>query len=135
MEGAGTAAGAAHDGAQHQPDPAGEGGGRRAGGDLPHLPGHSPSPILRPQFPCGALAVGNQCFYGKCSYYCDSRHAICGKPDAKLFSVQIWAPEERDVASPASPAIVEKFLPRARFRSPYRRSPQPTAIQRCKRID
>lgn len=37
--------------------------------------------------------VGNTCFTGHCSYYCDTTHAICGKPKDKMEgSVQLMLP-------------------------------------------
>ncbi|XP_060584531.1 extracellular serine/threonine protein kinase FAM20C-like [Ruditapes philippinarum] len=53
--------------------------------------------------------VGNLCFFGECSYYCDSRHSFCGNVDIIEGSLMVWLPEgpnsERD-----------------RWKSPYRRS-------------
>jgi extracellular serine/threonine protein kinase FAM20C len=39
--------------------------------------------------------AGNTCFSGHCSYYCDTTHAICGKPGDKLEgSVQLLLPSK-----------------------------------------
>ncbi|CAL4116385.1 unnamed protein product, partial [Meganyctiphanes norvegica] len=51
----------------------------------------------------------NLCFHGKCSYYCDTAHAICGQPDLLEGSFAIFLP-----GKDASPRKV--------WRHPWRRS-------------
>lgn len=41
--------------------------------------------------------AGNICFYGECSYYCDSGHAFCGHPDMIEVSAQMYLPS-RNIA-------------------------------------
>ncbi|CAL8352271.1 unnamed protein product [Boreogadus saida] len=53
--------------------------------------------------------VGNTCFYGQCSYYCSTEHAVCGRPTALEGSVALMLPD-------LSLAI------RRTWRSPWRRS-------------
>ena len=38
------------------------------------------------------FAVGNVCFYGQCSYYCDTNHALCGRPDMLEGSMAAFLP-------------------------------------------
>ena len=51
----------------------------------------------------------NLCFHGKCSYYCDTAHAICGSPDILEGSFAAFLPG-KEVAS------------RKVWRHPWRRS-------------
>lgn len=53
--------------------------------------------------------AGNLCFHGKCSYYCDTSHAICGSPDLLEGSFAAFLPP-KDLA------------PRKTWRHPWRRS-------------
>lgn len=51
--------------------------------------------------------IGNLCFFGECSYYCDSRHAFCGTVDQIEGSLMAFLPQD------AKPL---------KWKSPYRRS-------------
>lgn len=53
--------------------------------------------------------ANNLCFHGKCSYYCDTSHAICGNPDTLEGSFAVFLPS-KDIA------------PRKSWRHPWRRS-------------
>ncbi|XP_072382783.1 extracellular serine/threonine protein CG31145 isoform X3 [Diabrotica undecimpunctata] len=51
----------------------------------------------------------NLCFHGKCSYYCDTSHAICGNPDTLEGSFAAFLPSS-------------KVAPTKVWRHPWRRS-------------
>jgi len=53
--------------------------------------------------------AGNLCFHGKCSYYCDTSHAICGNPDMLEGSFAAFLPSK-------------SVAPRKTWRHPWRRS-------------
>ncbi|KAG7274119.1 hypothetical protein CRUP_028827, partial [Coryphaenoides rupestris] len=53
--------------------------------------------------------VGNTCFYGQCSYYCSTEHAVCGRPAALEGSLAAMLPDLSLAA-------------RRAWRSPWRRS-------------
>lgn len=53
--------------------------------------------------------AGNLCFHGKCTYYCDTSHAICGNPDLLEGSFAAFLPDKSVVA-------------RKVWRHPWRRS-------------
>ena len=53
--------------------------------------------------------IGNRCFHGNCDYYCDTGHAICGKPHVFDASFQATIPMMEDE-------------PRIENASPWRRS-------------
>ncbi|XP_035259598.1 extracellular serine/threonine protein kinase FAM20C-like [Anguilla anguilla] len=53
--------------------------------------------------------VGNVCFYGQCSYYCSTEHAVCGRPWALEASLAVMLPDRA-------------LAPRRTWRSPWRRS-------------
>lgn len=51
----------------------------------------------------------NLCFHGKCSYYCDTAHAICGSPDTLEGSFAAFLPPK-------------EMATRKVWRHPWRRS-------------
>ncbi|CAJ1054105.1 extracellular serine/threonine protein kinase FAM20C [Xyrichtys novacula] len=53
--------------------------------------------------------VGNVCFYGQCSYYCSTEHAVCGRPRDLEASLAVMLPDLSLAA-------------RRTWRSPWRRS-------------
>lgn len=53
--------------------------------------------------------VGNVCFFGKCSYYCSTEHAVCGNPRDLEASMAVMLPD---------PSLAK----RKSWRSPWRRS-------------
>ncbi|XP_072240770.1 extracellular serine/threonine protein kinase FAM20C-like [Leuresthes tenuis] len=53
--------------------------------------------------------VGNVCFYGQCSYYCSTEHAVCGRPRDLEASLAVMLPDL-------------SLAPRKSWRSPWRRS-------------
>nr|XP_012224282.1 PREDICTED: uncharacterized protein LOC105673323 [Linepithema humile]XP_012224283.1 PREDICTED: uncharacterized protein LOC105673323 [Linepithema humile] len=53
--------------------------------------------------------AGNLCFHGKCSYYCDTAHAVCGSPDTLEGSFAAFLPDKALAARKA-------------WRHPWRRS-------------
>uniref|UniRef100_A0A3Q3ADR3 Family with sequence similarity 20 member C, like n=1 Tax=Kryptolebias marmoratus TaxID=37003 RepID=A0A3Q3ADR3_KRYMA len=53
--------------------------------------------------------VGNVCFYGQCSYYCSTEHAICGQPRDLEASLAVMLPDL-------------SLATRRTWRSPWRRS-------------
>ncbi|CAG7728587.1 unnamed protein product [Allacma fusca] len=53
--------------------------------------------------------AGNICFHGKCSYYCDTSHAICGNPDILEVSLAALLPPQ-------------EAAPRKSWLHPWRRS-------------
>ncbi|KAM9494649.1 extracellular serine/threonine protein kinase FAM20C [Clarias gariepinus] len=53
--------------------------------------------------------VGNTCFYGQCSYYCSTEHAVCGRPRALEGSLAAMLPDL-------------SLAPRRTWRNPWRRS-------------
>ncbi|CAG5928786.1 unnamed protein product [Menidia menidia] len=53
--------------------------------------------------------VGNVCFYGECSYYCSTEHAVCGRPRDLEASLAVMLPDNSLAA-------------RRSWRSPWRRS-------------
>ncbi|XP_070684189.1 extracellular serine/threonine protein kinase FAM20C-like [Pempheris klunzingeri] len=53
--------------------------------------------------------VGSMCFYGQCSYYCSTEHAVCGRPRDLEASLAVMLPDLSLAA-------------RRSWRSPWRRS-------------
>ncbi|KAL1005701.1 hypothetical protein UPYG_G00062570 [Umbra pygmaea] len=53
--------------------------------------------------------VGNVCFYGQCSYYCSTEHAVCGRPQKLEASLAVMLPDS-------------SLASRHSWRSPWRRS-------------
>lgn len=54
-------------------------------------------------------SANNICFYGECSYYCSTEHALCGKPDQIEGSLAAFLPDL-------------SLAKRKTWRNPWRRS-------------
>lgn len=64
----------------------------------------------RPLSSCVPLpSANNVCFYGECSYYCSTEHALCGKPDQIEGSLAAFLPDL-------------SLAKRKTWRNPWRRS-------------
>lgn len=53
--------------------------------------------------------ANNLCFYGECSYYCSTEHALCGKPDQIEGSLAAFLPDQN-------------LAKRKSWKNPWRRS-------------
>lgn len=53
--------------------------------------------------------ANNICFYGECSYYCSTEHALCGRPDQIEGSLAAFLPDL-------------SLAKRKTWRNPWRRS-------------
>ncbi|KAK5898786.1 hypothetical protein CesoFtcFv8_008331 [Champsocephalus esox] len=67
------------------------------------------SPSLLSCVPLWRPPVGSVCFYGQCSYYCSTEHAVCGRPRLMEASLGVLLPDP-------------SLAPRHIWRSPWRRS-------------
>ncbi|CAG9817759.1 unnamed protein product [Phaedon cochleariae] len=66
----------------------------------------------------------NLCFHGKCSYYCDTSHAICGNPDELEGSVAASMEEILPQASESSVGDGPQLLPARQRDTTLRHGPQ-----------
>lgn len=72
------------------------------------LPKNLPQRRRIPTF-CLLSTANNICFYGECSYYCSTEHALCGKPDQIEGSLAAFLPDL-------------SLAKRKTWRNPWRRS-------------
>lgn len=70
---------------------------------------HGDAARVAPLPACPPPTANNICFYGECSYYCSTEHALCGRPDQIEGSLAAFLP---DLA----------LAKRKTWRNPWRRS-------------
>ena len=83
-------------------------GGPRPGRDESDRVQHA-DPARGPLLTAPPPAANNICFYGECSYYCSTEHALCGKPDQIEGSLAAFLPDL-------------SLAKRKTWRNPWRRS-------------